>query len=271
MQLYIVSHNGLGDNLFMIGGINYIKQFYKNVFFICKSKYYNNVKLFFSKSSNVTCLPINENNEYNSIQNILLEKYNNPNNDIIACGVHKNYLKTKITNKKFLNHTLIDHNYTIDCSTINNNNYFFIENFYKDMKLNLTYFYEYFDIPSYKKSKELFDSVSKYYLIFIQLKSSCGKQLNIENLKKKYLYDDSALLICNDVNLYSINDPKYKLADKFIFNEIANYIDIIKNSDEIYLIDSCFTGIVLPLLKTNRLKTQKIEIILRDKVDNFML
>jgi hypothetical protein len=58
------------------------------------------------------------------------------------------------------------------------------------------------------------------------------------------------------------------------FNEmkaILDYIDIIKNSDEIYLIDSCFLGIVLPFLKTNRLKTIKVEIVLRNKTDEYVL
>ena len=38
MNAYLVSHNGLGDNLYMIGALNFIRQFYKNVFFLCKKK-----------------------------------------------------------------------------------------------------------------------------------------------------------------------------------------------------------------------------------------
>jgi hypothetical protein len=267
MNAYLVSHNGLGDNLYMIGALNFIKQFYKNVYFLCKNSYYENVRLFFDESSNIICLPFNEHNEFNEIYKILSNKYNDTNNDIFVCGnCHKRYLQSKITNKEFLNYKKIDKKYTIDFSSINNNNYSFIENFYKDIQLNLTYFYEYFDLPDNVVSKQLYDSVKNYYLIFIQSISSDGKVLNISNLMNTYLNDDKVLILCNDKNLYSIDNKKYDLAQQFVLNKIVYYVDTLKNSDEIYLIDSCFLGIVLPFIKTNRLKTQKVQIILRDEV-----
>ena len=36
MNALLVSHNGLGDNLFMIGALHYLLKFYTNVFFIVK-------------------------------------------------------------------------------------------------------------------------------------------------------------------------------------------------------------------------------------------
>ena len=43
-----------------------------------------------------------------------------------------------------------------------------------------------------------------------------------------------------------------------------NYVrDYFKNSDEIYIIDSCFVGMILPLVKTNQLKADPTRIILR--------
>jgi hypothetical protein len=262
MDAYLLSHNGLGDNLFMIGAINFLKQFYKNIYFICKLKYYDNVKLFFDINSNVICVPIKHINEFDKIY---LKIIQNKNIDLLFCGKHIKKFKTRINNKYFLNSEIVDKNYTIDFSTLNSINYKFIENFYKNIRLNLTYFYEYFDLPSTDISKKMFENVSKYYLIFIQYKSSNGKTLNISNLKKKYINDDNVLLLCNDENLYSIDQKiKYNLAQEFVFKKIIYYYDTIKNCDEIYLIDSCFTGIVLPLLKTNRLKTKNIKIILRN-------
>jgi hypothetical protein len=67
------------------------------------------------------------------------------------------------------------------------------------------------------------------------------------------------------------DNEKYYIAQKFIFNKLVNYVDTIKNSDEIYLIDSCFLGIVLPLLKTNQLKTKNVRIIFRWDVNNYIL
>ena len=91
----------------------------------------------------------------------------------------------------------------------------------------------------------------------------------------KYLFDKNTIILCNDVNLYNnISDKnnniedniphKRAIAEQFVFNKIIYYYDTIINSDEIYIIDSCFIGIVLPLLKLKKLKTNKVRIILRD-------
>lgn len=273
MDAYLVSHNGLGDNLFMVGAVNFIKQFYKNVYFLCKNKYYENVRLFFDDKSNIICLPFNEDDEFASIKAILNhDKYTNNNIDIFVCGCHKDYLSSKITNVDFLNHKIINKNYTIDYYPITGNGIFsFVENLYKDINLNLTYCYEYFYLAENDISKQLFNSVSHYYLVFIQSLCSNGKRLNISNLTNKYINDDKVLLICSDTNLYNKDNTKYDIAQKFVFNNLVNYVDIIKNSDEIYLIDSCFLSIVLPFLKTNQLKTKDVRIILRTEIDKYIL
>jgi len=269
MDVYLVSHNGIGDNLYMIGAIHFIKQFYKNVYFLCRNRSCDIIKPFFIENPNIICVSFNGDDEFNDIKKIIIDKYEN--NDVIICGfVHKSYLKSKITNHEFLNYKAIDKKYTIDYDTLTTENYSFIEDFYKDMNLNLTYFYEYFYLPSNELSKKLFDDVSKYYLIFIQNKCSYGISLNISKLIEKYTNYDNVLLLCTDENLYKKEDgkiEKYNLAQKFVLNGIICCVDTIKNSNEIYIIDSCFTGIVLPLLKLNKLKAKKVRIIKREEVD----
>tara|TARA_B110000211_G_scaffold46890_1_gene50329 strand:- start:2563 stop:2784 length:222 start_codon:yes stop_codon:yes gene_type:complete len=73
------------------------------------------------------------------------------------------------------------------------------------------------------------------------------------------------------MNLYPETHKKHPLAQHFVYNKIINYLDTIKNCDEIYLIDSCFIGILLPLLKTNKLKTKKFRIILRSQPNKYIL
>jgi hypothetical protein len=275
MNAYLVSHNGMGDNLYMVGALLFLLKYYDKIYFLCKSKYYSNIKLLFSENLNIICVPFDENDEYNNIRIIINNNYND--NDIFICGSHKRYLKSKITNNKFLNIEQIDKKYTIDFDTLTTHNYSFIENFYKDINLNLTHFYENFYLHSTKESLELYDSVKKYNIIFIQLTCSDGIKLNINNLLEKYLHDKNTILICNDCNLYDIDkkniniEEKYNLCKNFIFNKIINYNDLIKNSDEIYIIDSCFIGIVLPYLKTKQLKAKKVKIILRNNVNNIIL
>ena len=272
MNAYLVSHNGLGDNLFMIGALHFIKPFYKNVYFLCKQKYCENVKSFFEEDSNIICVPFNDNDEFNSISHKINPKYADKNTDIFICGpCHKRYLHSKINNELYLEHKKDTNKNTIDFDTITTSNYSFIENFYNDIGLNLTHFFENFNINSPDESVRLFQSVKQYYLVFIQYKSSDGKTLNISNLIEKYINDPNVLLICNDMNIYNKSHHLYDIAQPFVYNKIVNYMDVIKNSDEIYLIDSCFIGIVLPLLKTNRLKTKNIRIILRNEMHNYIL
>lgn len=279
MNAYLVSHLGLGDNLIMIGALRFLLHFYEKIYFICKYKHYENVQLFFIDVPNIICVPLslNEHTEANDVHNILQANYEN--NDIFGCGFFRNSCFCKITNEKFLNCNIIDKKYTIEFDSLTNDNFFFIENFYKDINLNLTYFYEYFYLPQTKESYELYSSVKNYYIIFIQLKCSDGRTINISNLLQKYLYNKDTIIICIDVNLYDIPDKstnadietKYNICEKFIYQKMIYYIDLIKNSDEIYIIDSCFTGIVLPYAKTNQLKTNIVKIIFRDYIDNIII
>jgi hypothetical protein len=139
--------------------------------------------------------------------------------------------------------------------------------------LDLSIFYDYFYLPQTDKSKELYDSVKNYRIILIQTSCSTNKKLNIDNLKKKYLNDDNAIMISTSENLYNkpVNEIKHSICEQFVFNKLIYYLDTIINCSEIYIIDSCFTGIVLPLKKTNKLKADVVRIIHRDLADNVYL
>ena len=139
-------------------------------------------------------------------------------------------------------------------------------------------FYEYFYIPSTSISLEYYNYIKDYYIIFVQTTTSDNKKLNISNLIGKYLYDENTIIISNDENLYDIEikseeiEKKYHICNKIRSNSrVVYYNDIILNSNEIYIIDSCFTGIVLPYLKTNKLKTNKVRIIYREIVNEIEL
>ena len=278
MDAYLVSHNGLGDNLFMVGALRFLLKFYNKIYFLCKNTYYSNVKLFFIDTKNIICVPFDENDEYNDINRIIMENYDNSITDIFICGdCHKRYLQSKINNKSFLEYVIPNKNYTIEFDTIHNYNYNFIENFYKDIHLNLTIFYDYFKLPYLDESVELYNSVKEYNIIFVQLKSSCGKCLNITNLLNKYLNDEKTILICNDYNLYDANSLsenvkiKYKLCEQFVFNKIVYLVDTIKNSSEIYIIDSCLIGVLLQFIQKNELKAKMVRIIERNLINDIVI
>jgi len=293
MDAVLVSHNGIGDNICMVGALQYLSTFYRRVYFICKKKYYYNIKLFFN-NTNIISIPFNDKINDKSIQfkveliiiKGIIQNFYKTNTDIFVCGIFKQYIHDRISNVNFLKNNIYNRyqsDYTIDYDTFTSKKYSFIDDFYRHAKLNLNVFYNYFKIPETTESIELFNTVKQYNIIFIQLKSSCGKSLNIENLLKKYLFDENTILLCNDINLYdkkineldTINNTIYddilnniivkrKVAESFVYNKLIYYYDTIINSNEIYIIDSCFIGIVLPLLKLNKLKANKVRIILRD-------
>jgi hypothetical protein len=265
----------MGDNLYMIGATRFLLKFYNKVHLLCKNKYYPNVKLFFVDEPNIIFIPFDERDENGVIESIIKEQSKNDDVDVFVCGVHKTYLQSKITNKEFLEYTVENNNDSLDYDTLTNENYDFLKGFYEDMKLNLTIFVKYFHLPSTEESIELYNSVKKYNIVFMQYESSNKIKLNISHLLNKYLHDDKTILLCNDVNLYegveNANEEKHSLCKKFVLNKLIHYVDTIKNSQEIYIIDSCFTGIVLPLLKQQKLKAHTVRIIRREVVDTVVL
>lgn len=293
MNAYVVSHNGLGDNLYMIGALRYLLQFYNNVFIVCKIKNYNNFKLFLMDNENIHCIPIDDREERKNMLQVLNVASRNRMNDLFVCGSLKHSFHTRISNQKLIDAIILEkskprsNEYKIDYDMLNSQNYGFIESLYKDINMDLSIFYNYYKIPETQESIQLYEKIKNYYIVFIQLKSSCGKSLNISNIIKKYINDKNSIMICNDTNLYrnyylnnnnNLNEDelnhisnKMELCEYFNYNKLINYYTTIINSNEIYIIDSCFVGIVLPLLKQNKLKATTIRIILRDSASQIVL
>ena len=272
MNAYILSHNGLGDNLFMVGAVRFLLQYYENIYFICKDIHYGNVKLFYTNNKNVVIIPINSKNEFSSCKKVINDSVYQ-NNDVLICGfLQKKYFKSKITNHKLSQRIPEKSNYIIDYDTLTPSDYSFIEHFYLDINLDLNIFFEYFELPLTIESENYYNSLSNYdNIIFIHSKAS-NKKLNFTKLFMTNAMKKNTIMICTDHNVYeSTKELNEQQREKFnICNNIVNvpiiyYLDIIKKCNEIYIIDSCFTGMVLPLLKTKKLKATKVRIIERNK------
>lgn len=271
MNAYLLSHNGLGDNLYMIGAVRFLLQYYENIYFLCKDIYYNNVTSFYKNNNNVVIIPINSKNEYSSCKEIINESVYLKNDVLISGPCHKGYLKSKITNKKLLERIPEKKRYTIDYDTLESSNYSFIENFYLDINLDLNIFFEYFELPSTIESESYYNSLSKYdNIIFIHSKAS-NKVLNFPKLYNENILKTNTIIVCANENVYKLTNKlnnnqneKFNLCNNLVNIPLIYYLDIIKKCNEIYIIDSCFTGIVLPLLKTEKLQATKIRIIERN-------
>jgi hypothetical protein len=255
-KAYFLGHNGLGDNITMIGAINFLLNYFEEIYFLCKNIHQQNCKLLFYNKP-VIIVPFDSNNEQNECKKIINEVINldSTTNIFISGFCHTNYLKSNINHPELINYKLTDNKYIV--------NYDHIISFYQDIGLNTNMYVDYFDIESSELSKNCYNMIKDYDIIFFHTQSS-GRKINLNNIVNQYINDDKKIIICANENIYPNNHNFYEIANKFINLEIIYYIDIIKNAKEIYCIDSCFSCIVLPLNIGKKLNANIVKIISRD-------
>ena len=248
-KAYFVSHNGLGDNITNISAVNFLLKYYETIYFLCKDIHSKNVKLLFSNKS-VNIIPFNSNNEFVEIKTIL----NNVSDDIFVSGCHKEYIKKRITHPDLLNYKQNDKNYKIEFNHISD--------FYYDIGLDLSIYNDYFDIESSEESIRYYNEIKNKKIIFIHSKAS-NHEVNYDYVYEKYKNNKKYIIICVNKNMYNENDEYYSIANKYVNIYLAWYIDIIKNAELYYVIDSCFSCILLPLINTNRILKDKVNLYVR--------
>lgn len=271
-QAYYISHNGLGDLIISTSALRYLVKYYDRVFIICKNIHCSQLQLLLQDEPRIQIISVvmdSPISEYDNSLTVLKDAY--ADSDVFCCGYLRKDNPTKITNKAILSYNSNNLSYNTEFDKVDAS---FINKFYSDAHLDLRIYYEYFNIPRTIQSRELHDLVNNYKrVIFTQIKCSGSERLNIDGVKYKYLNDDDAIILCNDENLYdeATNPTKYNICQRFVKNNLAWYIDTILNCNEIYIIDSCFIAIVLPLVKTNRLKADTVRIIKRELVNEILL
>jgi hypothetical protein len=271
----ILSHLGLGDNVALTSLARFLLNYYEEVQFICKEYYLENVKEFFHSDENIVCIPVRANGgpeDISQIDEIIRNSYSDK--DVYISGFcHTNRLSSQIKHPKILEYQQLEKNNTNYDFFYDSMDYSFIKNFYNDLKIGADIYFEYFRIDTTEISLKLYDMVKNYRIIFLQINcSSQGQKLKIDGLKEKYLNNDKVILICTSENLYDkeIYPTKHEICNNFIFKKLVNYIDVIINSDEIYVTDSCFSCIIFPLKKLGLLKADPFRIIYREKFDNYV-
>ena len=177
---YILSHNGLGDNITMIGAIYFLLDYYENIFFLCKDIYYKQINYICADNKNIILIPFDSKNEETSCYNILNDKYNS--SDIFICGNHKSYLNKKITHPELLS-------YNKNAFYKLPDRFSFINTFYNDLGLDLSIFINKFNIKLDNVALDLYKHISNYNdIIFIH--STCSIiDIDFTNVIQKYIND----------------------------------------------------------------------------------
>ena len=257
-NLYFCSHLGLGDNITNSSAIRFLLQYYDTIYFGVYKKNESNVKLLFIDKPQVIVYGVDyDEQNFDILKNI----YDTTLDDILCSGICNMMLQIKEFNRKkndeLLKYKPDNKNYT--------NEYDHINYFYSDIGLDLSVYYEYFHIPSTEISKNYYESIKNYKIIFIHSTFS-GGEVNIDsNLYNKYIDNNEYIIIHADKNIYNpdTHSEKYTIANQYVYLPLQHYIDIILNAIEIYISDSAFSCIVHPLQILNKLKAEKIEIFSR--------
>lgn len=247
---YFISHNGLGDNITNIGAVTFLLNYYDTIHFLCKDIYEKNIEYIFADKP-VIPVPFDSKNEFADIQRIMKTV---TNCDVFVSGMINDYVQSRITHPALLSYKRNDKNYTVDFSHI--------QSFYYGIGLDLSIYYEYFDIKSTPDSRKYYDQIKNFKIIFIHSKSSTG-EVNYNNVYEKYKNNNEYIMICANKNMYHVDHPFYKVAESYVNLPVAWYIDIIKKAELLFTINSCFSSIIYPLVKTNQIEQKKVSITLR--------
>jgi len=251
----LFSHLGLGDNINNIGAVNFLSKYYNTINFLCKDIYVENVNLLFQDkiiNKNIILIPVKSDNTIEYCRKIISDFMTNNSTDIFISG--REYtpdLRSRISHPNLLKYVQNDLGYTIKWSHIHD--------FYYDIGLDLSIYYNYFNIDSTKESKEYFENIKKYKIIFLHTKAS-NHEILLNDVIDKYINNLEAILICANKNIYPIDHNHHELANKYVDILVPYYIDIIYNASEIHVIDSCFSCIVHPLNVTKKLAAHSVNI-----------
>jgi hypothetical protein len=150
---YFLGHNGLGDNITSISAVNFLLKYYETIHFLCRKHNVDNVKLIYNNEKVIietVDVKWHCPKEAEGFKKIIDEA--DPDADCFILGFQniKNF-KNKITHPELLKYVPNNDGYNIRWS--------FIKDFYNDIGLDLSIYYNYFNIDSCETSKKLYENI----------------------------------------------------------------------------------------------------------------
>jgi len=228
---FVKTQQGIGDNICAIGMIRYLSTQYDKVLVPCRHPNKKNMELFYSDDNDIILIEHYHDKEVSPNAGCSKEDFKKLTNgmDLYMCGGHR------IDN----NLNKLSHHSWTELPICH----------YKDVNININYFWEYFYIANNNYSKEIFNNfLFKNNYIFIHNKSSNGEDFSMDYISKKFNIDKNTTIFINpDINYYSSKNKFYNTAKSFLNLPIIYYVDIIINANSIFMTDSCFFCLALNL------------------------
>jgi hypothetical protein len=203
----IIGPGGLGDHIWISGGVRYIAKQYKETHLVVSEACLNTVKVLYKDEP--------------SIKLILVMRIDQELTDLIAKTYSRYNIYTCIHSKDLRYH------FTINMNDIPGA-------FYDKLEIPRNTRYSHFVCPMLPESLALFETVKNQPYILVQTKSSTTTT-NIVT------WDINQILTIDpNVNLYSSDHPWYSLAETFVNQPFFYYVDLIKHASELHLVNSSF-------------------------------
>ena len=224
----VLTHLGLGDNITAIPIIRYLRTRYVNIKVITKQRNAANVAELYAEDSHITIIPYPYHTEsLFGMINIFTQYLDD--HDIITAGCwRKGY-----------------HPWT-----------YLPFNFYDDIGIPYTVFWEYFSVNNPPSSTELHARLahdcSSY--AFVHNTSSTGPVFDTESVCHSLGIDKESTVIINPAtNAYPVGHRYYSIAEQFVNKPFIHYVETIKNADYVVMSDSSFFCLAMQLpLKTDK-------------------
>lgn len=220
-KAYIVTHQGLGDNITAIGMVRYLSTCYDQVIVPCKRKNYDNLKLFYEDDPTIVLEPFDD--EFSTLNKQKLDDKKKTMN-LYVCGCHNGF--TNFNELPFC--------------------------FYSNVNIDHQFFWNYFYVPIYKYC-ELHNEVKNLEYVFVHNFGSQGKVFDDKYVTDKLGLDKNNILFVNpNENMYTIGHKFYEIANKFVGKLLIHYANVIINAKYVILTDSSFFCMALNLdMNTN--------------------
>jgi len=204
----VVGPGGLGDHIWISGGVRYIAKQYKETHLFVSEECLNTVKVLYKDEP--------------SIKLILVRRIDHELSDSIVKRYSKYNIYTCIHTKDLLHYFHFNMNDIIP------------DVFYDKMEIPRNTRYSHFVCPILPESLALFETVKNQSYIFVQTKSSTITT-NIVT------WDINQILTIDpNINLYTSDHSWYTLAETFVNQPFFYYIDLIKHAKELHLVNSSF-------------------------------
>lgn len=211
---FVLSHLGLGDCICMNGLVRYLSTKYDKILVVCRDRYETNLRLIYADDNDIELYPVHS--QDGILWHFDKDEFENATKNCDTYLASQHLLVDTLTNLPF--------------------------NFYDDMKIERSVFWDYHHIPHVSAEKDLYTHLQGInYYIFIHSDTSTGKTFELVDAEKYFNFDSNDVLIINPCeNVYDSNHKFYNTANKFINHPLVYYRAVIEKANKIILSDSSF-------------------------------